>query len=190
MALDLLREKWTKLPEPTYSRDEQESIYNLKERNLLELFKAALRADLIIAVLISSAFIILLQSLNLRYGNFWSLIMGFVTLQHIIVYSLQTYLIARQTRFTGDVANSITQAIKKLRILQWHYRVWPTFLSTGLFLIYHYLYGVSPTGSSFYMVLTAIILLVLLLSEFLSSRMLRSKIVQLEKLEKEFAEIV
>ena len=187
MELEQVREKWLSIKPPTYSREELESIYHIKQANILRRFKVSLGKDLALAVIIAAGFIAALQILNLRTSNFWSAVMAFLIFQHLISYLLQSFYIKKYSGFSGNVTEAIETSVKRLRKLLWHYRVWPVLLAISLFFTYLAMFGIplSPLEISLTLILTTAT--VLLISEFLSTRIVKSRILQLKKLKKDLA---
>ena len=168
-------------------REELESIYVIKNGNVLSVLRTSLRIDLIIALLFSVGFIITLQWLDLSTSNFWSLIMGFIAMQHIIIFILQSYLIQKSNQLNDNVIESVKESIKKLKVLRWYYRILPVILTITLVITYYLLFGIPLGWSGLIASGIGISLLVLAISEFLSSKIVRSRINELEGLRKDFS---
>ena len=186
MELEQLKEKWTSLKNPGYSREELESIYNLKQGNVLNQLASALRLDLVIALGLAFGFIILLQKLNLQSSNFWSIVMGFVALQHLVMYLLQVFLIRKLSQFSGDVSRSINLSINRLEKLQWSYRTVPLILTLALILVYHSLFGINLPLTELIVLTVIVMIAVLALSEYLSAKLLRMRIKELQTMARDF----
>lgn len=188
MELEEMRSTWTKVKLPRYSIEELENIYGLRNMSTLTLFRASLRADLFIALFFSIGFILTLQWLDFKTSNFWSLIMGFIALQHIVIFTLQSYFIGQAAQLNDNILESVKGSIGKLKILQWQYRIIPSGLTITLILTYHVLFGIPFGVAGLIAAVLGITALVLVISEFLSSKMVRSRIIQLEVIKKEFAQ--
>lgn len=186
MELEQIRQKWQTVKTPSYSKDELESIFHLRQKSVLFSIKSGLKIDLIIAELIVVAFIILLQYLNLGTSNFWSVIMAFIGLQHFISYTLQNYLIQRMSGFTGDVQNSLDSSLSKLTALLWWYRIIPAVLSVALYSLYLLSFGIPFSGTIILAAGIGILMTTILISEFLSSVLLKKQISHLKRLKTDF----
>jgi hypothetical protein len=185
MELEELRDQWTKLKAPAYTHDELVSIYNIKQGNVLQQLKAALKADLVIALVIAAGFVIGLQGLNLRTSNVWSYVMIYVAIQHVIIYLMQASLINKFLCFTTDVAKSIDHSIHKLVILLWFYRVTPVVLTFALILLYKLNFGIPLSTTWLWGTSLLVLLVVSLLSEFISARLIHTRISELVRLRKD-----
>lgn len=173
---------------PEYSEEELASIFTIRKSNVLGVFRSGLRYDLIISVVLVAVFILILQMLNLKTSNFWSTVMAFVGIQHFLIYSLQSFLIRNLTRYTEDVKQSIETSILNLNRLLWHYRIFPTVLSLFLFTFYSWQFDIQLTNGVLVLVALFIAGVVLLISEFLSSILVKRQIKELKKLGNELGE--
>lgn len=189
MELEQIKEQWQVRHTPSYSKDELDSIFHIRHTNVALSFRSLLKADLIIAELLALGFIITLQILDLRMSNFWSLIMTFVGVQHFIIYLLQDGLIRRIARFNGNVLQSIELSIKNLGILQWCYRVIPVLLGSILYLVYVSGFNPSFTSLELMLIWAAIALFILIVSEILSSVLIKTQINRLKSVKSSLLDI-
>lgn len=186
MDLEKIKANWTEIETPVYSKEELASIYSIKQSNILLLFKSTLKADLIISELLVLCFILFLQLMDFKTSNFWSVIMGFVGIQHLFIYLLQSILIKRMVRFTDNVSQSINTSIGNLKLVMKFYRVFPVLLSLGLYTLYVSLFDISLASMNIFIIGIGLVILVLAVSEFLSLVLVKTHIKRLEKLKTDF----
>lgn len=177
-----MKEKWIGVKAPGYSEAELQSIFQIKQKHSLGRFKINLSNDLLIAEVLAIGFIVILQILDFRTSNFWSLMMLFLAIQHLIIYSLQNSLISRVQEFSGNVENSIQESISKLNALLMHYRIWPVLLSIILYTVYvsQFASGWSITNTA--LIGAALAIGTLILSNSLSALLVRNQLQELQKL--------
>jgi len=182
IELEDIRNKW-RAKNVSYSPEELDSIFSIKKGNIIKAFRTSISTDLIVAEILAIGFIILLQYLQLATSNFWSVMMIFLALQHLILYLLQINLIIKALVFRNEIRDSISSSIKRLSILLWHYRIWPPILSFGLYMLYWLLYPNDITLP--WLIAGALIVIsgVALISNVLSAVIVRKHLVKLKELE-------
>lgn len=141
MELEAIKTRWQEQTAPAYSTEELTSIGEIRNNRVAGSFKKGLSIDLLIAEIAVIGFILLLQLFDLRYSNFWSVIMAFLGAQHLVFYLAQVWFIERYLQPSGNLIESIERASRRLTVLLWHYRIWPTALSLTLFLLYQWQYS-------------------------------------------------
>jgi hypothetical protein len=177
-----LKAKWNTTSTPAYSEEELISIYNIKKDHSFRFLKAKLGWDLVVAEILVLCFIIFLQTINLSLSNFWTMIMGFVGLQHLLLYQLQAKFIKNRLQFTENLSKSLEGSRKLLKALLWHYRIWPATLSLLLYGGYYFWF--TPDWSALTLTIQgfSIVLFVLGVSNLLSALMVRKQIDHLTQL--------
>ena len=136
MNLEEFKVGWKKQEAISYSDEELKGIFHLRESRILAEVSTGLTWDLILAMIISTVFIIALQVAEYQTSNFWSVCMGILSLQHLVFYQYQRRLIKKYSTYLNDVLQSIEGASKRLKRLLWFYRLWPASLTVLLFVIY------------------------------------------------------
>jgi len=182
MELDQLKEKWITKDVPTYNSQELESIFNIRKGNILTRFKLDLGKDLIIAEVLAIGFILTLQVLDFQTSNFWSLMLFILAMQHLIIYSLQSKMIAKLTGFNQNVAISIQNLIKKLSRLLWLYRLWPPMLSLFLYTVYVINFSKEWSGGVIFSIGVGLAVITYLISNSLSAVLVRNHLRELKNI--------
>ena len=108
--------------------------------------------------------------------------MAIFTLQHILFYQLQIYLLRKYSIFNQDVKASLTLAISNIRGLLWFYRLWPAVLTILLSIIYIGMF--KPEHPLWQMLVIGTILAVGIgiLSNIISAVLVRQHLIRLEGL--------
>ena len=182
MELDQLKEKWIAKNIPVYTSEELDSIFHIKQGNILSGFKLNLSKDLIIAEALAIGFVVVLQLLNFRTSDFWSLMMLFLAAQHLIIYSLQNRLIAKLKTFNLNIPRSLKNLIDKMTILLWIYRIWPTSLSLILYSIYILQFSSEWTNGVILITGLALASITLIISNSLSAVLVRNHLKELKNI--------
>jgi len=136
MELAEFKTVWTKQKSVGYSPVELNSIFHIKQKHRFASLKSGLSWDLQLSILLAVVFIVVLQILNLKTSNFWSVCMAIFALQHILLYQFQVYLLRKYSVFSQDISQSLTKAIGRISGLLWFYRLWPAVLTIILFVVY------------------------------------------------------
>ena len=184
MDLEEFKVGWKKQEAISYSDEELKGIYHLRESRTLAEVSTGLTWDLILAIIISTVFIIALQVAAFKTSNFWSICMGILVLQHLVFYQYQRRLINKYSTYSNDVLQSIEGASKRLKRLLWFYRLWPASLTGLLFVIY--INQFNPLLPLWQVILIGIVLSVsiAILSNQISAVLVRKHYQKLKKLSK------
>ena len=182
MELQELKSVWTKQKTISYSPEELNSIYHIKQIHSFSNLKAGWSWDLKLSILISVIFITTLQILDFKTSNFWTLCMATLALQHILFYQIQLNLLRKYSVFNNDIRQSLSKAIGKIRVLLWFYRLWPAVLTIILSMVYVVLF--KPQQPVWLIVVTGILLAtaVAVLSNIISAVLVRKHLIKLEGL--------
>jgi hypothetical protein len=185
MELQEFKTGWQKKAIVGYSSEEIESIFSIKQNHSLASLKTGLTWDLVMAIIIAIGFIIVLQILNLRTSNFWSVGMAIFAIQHVIFYQFQIFLLKKNSNFINNINYSITLAISKIKVLLWFYRLWPAMLTLILAITYVLMF--KPDVPSWIMVVCGAILAIGIaaLSNIISAVLVRKHLLKLENLKRE-----
>ncbi|MEN8248006.1 MAG: hypothetical protein ABFS32_03685 [Bacteroidota bacterium] len=186
MELETIRTVWQSKKPVSYSQEELDSIYDIKKANSLTQLRNAFTTDLVMALVLTIVFIAILQVLNFDSSNFWSVCMAVLAIQHIVFYLIQHSLIKKYQAFEENVSFSIERSISRLRSLLWFYRIWPAFLSAGLYSFY--INQFTPGWSTTTIALTGVVIIlgVGVLANYISAVMIRKHIVQLQDIKEEY----
>lgn len=189
MELEQIKVEWNKKESIGYSTEEYSSIYDIKKNHSLRSVKVMLTWDLVVAMVLTSCFIVVLQMLNLRTSNFWSFCMAILGLQHVILYVFQDYLIKKNSIFVENVSISLSSSIKRIKTLIWVYRIWPSALSIILYSIYTFRF--SPNLGLLALVLIGVLIALgtALVSYFISGIVLKKQYKHLLELKKGYESI-
>ena len=185
MELEEFKTVWQQQKVVTYSPEELNSIFHIKQSHNFAALKLGFSWDLRAAILISVIFIIVLQVLNLRTSDFWSACMAILAIQHVLFYQLQAYLLRKYSVFTRDVSKSITVAISKIRVLLWFYRLWPALLTIILQVIYIFLFTHNYPIWQILLVGTFLATAIAILSNMISAVLVRKQLIRLLNLKQE-----
>ncbi|RLD24445.1 MAG: hypothetical protein DRI71_02535 [Bacteroidetes bacterium] len=185
MELKEFKTAWTKQKTIGYSQEELDSIYHIKQKHSLESFKLGLSWDLAVAIIISIAFIVVLQVLDYRASNFWSICMALFAAQHVLFYRFQVYLLRKYSVFNNDVSQSLANAISKIKGLLWFYRLWPAALTIILSVVYIVIYKPQQPVWLMLLVGTSLAIVISALSNVISAVLVRKHLIKLQKLEQD-----
>ena len=189
MELEELKTAWTKQKTIGYSQEELNSIYHIKQTHSLSSFKSGLSWDLGAAMLISIVFIVVLQVLDFKTSDFWSLCMALFAVQHIMFYKFQVYLLRKFSVFSKDVSQSLTGAITKIKGLLWFYRLWPAALTTILSIVYIVLYRPQQPIWLMFIIGTFMAMVIAILSNVISAVLVRTHLLRLQNLKEELLKL-
>ena len=189
MKLQEFKTAWTKQKAIGYSSEELNSIYHIKQIHNFANLKTGWSWDLILSIIIAAVFIAALQILGLKTSNFWSVCMAALALQHIIFYQIQLYLVRKYSVFNHDISRSLSQAIDKVRILLWFYRLWPAVLTIILSFVYVVLF--RPQQPVLLSIISGTLLasVVAILANILSAVLVRKHLLKLEGLKKDLIKL-
>ena len=182
MELENLKKAWTLQKTVSYSTEELNSIYHIKQMHSFRSLRSWFSWDLQLALLITIVFIGILQMLDLRTSNFWSLCLAVFATQHVLFYLLQLRLLRKYSTFKQDISASLNKAIGKIKVLLWFYRLWPAALTIILTLVYTVEF--NPRQPIWLMLIIGSILAgaVALLSNVISAVIVRKQLVKLDGL--------
>ena len=136
MNIEEFKISWKKQEAISYSDEELQSIYQIRESRTLSELSTGFTRDLVAALMITIGFIIILQISGLKTSNFWSVSMAILGIQHLVFYQYQRRLIRKYSNYENNVLQSIESALKRLKKLLWFYRLWPATLTIVLYAIY------------------------------------------------------
>ena len=185
MNLEEFKVGWKKQEAISYSDEELKGIFHLRESRILAEVSTGLTWDLILAMIISTVFIIALQVAEYQTSNFWSVCMGILSLQHLVFYQYQRRLIKKYSTYLNDVLQSIEGASKRLKRLLWFYRLWPASLTVLLFVIYINQFNPLLTLWQVILIGLGLSVSIAILSNQISAVLVRKHYRKLKKLSKE-----
>jgi hypothetical protein len=179
MELQDFKTAWTAQKTIGYSPEELDSIYHIKQLHSFTNLKAGWSWDLKLAILISVVFIVALQMLDLKTSNFWSIGMAILTVQHVLFYQFQLYLLRKYSVFSNGISQSLSISIGKIKVLLWFYRLWPAVLTIMLSLVYVFLF--TPEQPAWLMIIIGTLLATVVagLSNILSAVLVRKHLLKL-----------
>lgn len=189
MELAELKTAWTRQKTIGYSQEELDSIYHIKQTHSLNSFKTGLSWDLGIAIMISGAFIVVLQVLNFKTSDFWSLCMSLFAVQHILFYKFQVYLLKKFSVFSKDISQSLDGAISKIKGLLWFYRLWPAALTSILSIVYILLYKPQQPIWLMFLIGASLAMIIAILSNVISAVLVRKHLLKLQNLKVELLKL-
>jgi len=185
MDIENFKVAWQKQETVGYSPSELDSIYHIKKSHALDNLKSGLSWDLLSSIVLAVLFIILLQVLNLKTSNFWSVCMGILAIQHIVFYQLQAYFIRKYSIFKHNVVQSLEESIRKVNLLLWFYRVWPATLTVILYSTYFGMFNPGWPLAQILLLGTILALGIAGLSNIISAVLVRKYIKRLIRLKDE-----
>jgi hypothetical protein len=189
MELDEFKTVWTKQKSVGYSSAELNSIFHIKQNHRFANLKSGLSRDLQLSILLAVVFIVVLQILNLRTSNFWSVCMAIFALQHILFYQFQVYLLRKYSVFSHDISQSLTKAIGKIRGLLWFYRLWPAVLTIILSIVYAVVFKPEQPVWQMIIVGTSLATTIAALSNVISAVLVRKHLLKLEGLKNDLIKL-
>lgn len=182
MELDELKTAWTKQKSIGYSPAELNSIFHIKQKHNFSSLKSGLSWDLQLSILLAVVFIAVLQILNLKSSDFWSVCMAIFALQHILFYQFQVFLLRKYSVFSHDISQSLTTAIGKIRGLLWFYRLWPAILTIILAMVYVVVFKPQQPVWLMLLIGTFLAAAIAVLSNIISAVLVRKHLLKLEGL--------
>ena len=182
MELQEFKTAWTNQKTIGYSSEELSSIYHIKQIHSFANLKAGWSRDLKLAILIAVIFMAALQILDYKTSDFWTICMAVLSVQHVLFYQIQLYLLRKYSVFNNDISQSLSRAIGKIRILLWFYRLWPGLLTIILSIVYVVLFRPQQPAWMMIIIGTLLATAVAVLSNILSAVLVRKHLLKLEGL--------
>ena len=184
MDIEEFKVGWKKQEAVSYSDEELQSIYQIRESRILSDISVVFTRDLVAALFMSVVFIAILQISGLKTGDFWSICMGILAIQHLVFYQYQRRLIRKYSNYEDNVLQSIKSASKRLKKLLWFYRLWPATLAMVLYIIY--INQFNPGWALWPTIITGMLLAILVaaISNQISAVMVRKHLNKLKNLQK------
>ena len=102
--------------------------------------------------------------------------------QHILFYLLQVSLLKRYSVFSQDINLSLKNAIVKIRVLLWFYRLWPAALTIILTTVYAIEFNLSQPIWQMIIIGLVLAAAVAVLSNIISAVLVRKQLLKLEGL--------
>ena len=195
MELDELKEAWkTRDKDVHYSRNELESIFEIKTRRSLREINKSMLTDAVFMILATAGFMSVTFILGLK-GRY--VISGELLLVATLLglhYRIK-YLTFNKINFNkNNIKEAVARIIKKVRVYLWLYKVLTPLIASGLFLLYqanlsYYQTGIYALNTPFYSISIAagIGILALILTHFITQAMYGKELNRLRKLYEELS---
>jgi hypothetical protein len=187
MDIETFKAGWQKQEAVSYSDEELQSIYQIRENRTISELSTGFTRDLVAALVLSVLFILILQISDLKTSNFWSLFMGILAFQHLIFYQYQRRLIRKYSYYNTNVLQSLEGALKRLKKLLWFYRLWPASLTIVLYAIY--INQFDPQWSLWQTLCVGLFLAIIIaaVSNQISAVLVRKHYIKLKRLQKDLS---